>query len=295
MRVVANGKPYEIEPDTTVAAFVEARGLDPQFVIVEWNGEALERARYGHVVLTDGDRLELVQAVAGGDDRGAWRRERLARSRLYVVTGARADRGDLPTFLDAVLGSGADIVQLREKASEAADLLRWGEVFADAARRHGALFILNDRPDVAMALGADGVHVGQDDLAPSFVRGLVGPDVLVGLSTHAPSQWRDAAPEADYLCAGPVYETPTKPGRPAAGLGYVAFAAGAHAAATRAAGAEDGSPRPWFAIGGIDPTTLPDVVAAGASRIVVVRAVAEAEDPAAAVRTLLAGLPPLRD
>jgi thiamine-phosphate pyrophosphorylase len=291
MRVVANGKPYEIEPDTTIAAFIEARGLDPQFVIVEWNGEAVERARYARVVLADGDHLELVRAVAGGGDPGAWRRERLARSRLYVVTGARAGRGDLGDFLDAVLGAGASVVQLREKSAEAADLLRWGEVFADAARRHGALFVVNDRPDVALALGADGVHVGQGDLPPSYVRGLVGPDVLIGLSTHSASQWREAGPEADYVCVGPVYETPTKPGRPAAGLGYVRAAADADAGED----AEAGSPRrPWFAIGGIDSTTLPDVVGAGASRIVVVRAVTEADDPAAAVRALLAGLPPLR-
>src|SRR5262245_59351309 len=98
MRVVANGKPYEIEPDTTVAAFIEARGLDPRFVIVEWNGEPLERARYASVVLADGDRMELVRAVAGGDDPGARRRGRLARSRLYVATVARAERGDLADF-----------------------------------------------------------------------------------------------------------------------------------------------------------------------------------------------------
>jgi thiamine-phosphate pyrophosphorylase len=159
-------------------------------------------------------------------------------------------------------------------------------VFAAAAHRHGALFVVNDRPDVALALGADGVHVGQGDLPPTFVRGLVGPDVLIGLSTHSASQWRQAAPEADYLCAGPVYETPTKPGRAAAGLAYVRAAADADGAA--------GSPRPWFAIGGIDATTLPHVVDAGASRVVVVRAVTEAEDPAAAVRALLEALPPLR-
>jgi thiamine-phosphate pyrophosphorylase len=288
MQIVANGTPYEVGPNTTVAAFIRLRGLDPQFVVVEWNGEALERVRYDAVTLSDGDRLELVRAVAGGSGEGARRRERLARARLYVVTGAREDRGDLEGFLDAILGEGVDIVQLREKEAEAGDLLRWGRAFAEAAGRHGALFVVNDRPDVALALGADGVHLGQDDLPPSFVRDLVGSAVLVGLSTHTPVQWAGAGGEADYLCAGPVYETPTKPGRPAAGLEYIR-----HAAAAARAEVAGRPGRPWFAIGGIDATTLPAVVEAGADRIVVVRAVTEAEDPAAAVRSLLGRLPPV--
>jgi thiamine-phosphate pyrophosphorylase len=281
MHIVANGTSHDVEMGTTVAAFVRDRGLDPRFVVVELNGEPLERSRYETVTLAEGDRLELVRAVAGGSDAGAWRRERLARSRLYVVTGARQERDDLPEFLDAILGAGVDIVQLREKEAEASDLLRWGETFTGAARRHGALFVLNDRPDVALALGADGVHVGQDDLAPAFVRKLVGADVLIGLSTHSTEQWADAAAEADYLCAGPVYATPTKPGRPAAGLEYIR-----HAASNPPA-----TGRPWFAIGGIDPLTLPEVVGAGAARIVVVRAVTEANDPAEAVHALLSGVP----
>src|SRR5438128_1042522 len=100
------------------------------------------------------------------------RRERLARSRLYVVTGARAGRGDLAAFLEEILGAGVDVVQLREKEAEAGDLLLWSPVFRDATRRHDALFVVNDRPDVALAAGADGVHVGQNDLPPSFVRAL---------------------------------------------------------------------------------------------------------------------------
>jgi thiamine-phosphate pyrophosphorylase len=206
------------------------------------------------------------------------RRERLERSRLYLVSDAREAEGDLEAFLDAVLGAGADLIQLREKEAEAGDLLRWGRTFAEAARDHGALFVVNDRPDVALALGADGVHVGQNDLPASFARRLLGPDLLVGLSTHAAAEVDAAPPEADYLCAGPVWETPTKPGRPAAGLDHVR-----HAAA--AAG------RPWFAIGGITAANLPEVVAAGATRIVVVREVTRAADPAAAVRTLRSGLP----
>lgn len=214
----------------------------------------------------------------GGGRDGARRRERLARSRLYVVTGARQDRGDLHQFLEAILGAGVDLIQLREKDAEAGALLRGGEVFASAAERHGALFIVNDRPDVALAVGADGVHLGQGDLPVGFVRRLVGPDLIVGLSTHDERQRADAGIEADYVCVGPIHETPTKPGRRAAGLNPV-----------RAAAAEER--RPWFAIGGIDVGTLPEVVGAGARRIVVVRAVTEADDPAAAVRALLAGLP----
>jgi thiamine-phosphate pyrophosphorylase len=205
------------------------------------------------------------------------RRGRLADARMYVVTDARAERGDLAEFLEAILEAGADIVQLRDKDAEARDLLRWAGPFREAAQRHGALFVVNDRPDVALAAEADGVHLGQNDLPPAFVRGLVGPDVLIGLSTHSDEQLHSAAPEADYVCVGPVRETPTKAGRPAVGLGPVRTAARAEH-------------RPWFAIGGIDPQTLPEAVAAGARRIVVVRAVTEAADPAAAVLVLRAGL-----
>ncbi len=210
-------------------------------------------------------------------DRGDERRERLARSRLYVVAGARRQQGDLPEFLDAILAAGCDVVQLREKDAEAGDLLRWGEVFKEAAARHGALFTVNDRPDIALALGADGVHLGQNDLPPSWARRILGPNAVIGLSCHSSEDHNAAPPEADYLTAGPVYATPTKPGRPGTGLELV----------RRAAETLD---RPWFAIGGVDAGTLPEVVAAGATRIVVVRAVTEAEDPAAAVRELLAGL-----
>ena len=213
-----------------------------------------------------------------GGELGERRRERLERARLYVVTGARSAEGDLPAFLEAILEAGADLVQLREKDAEAGDLLRWGAVFVDAARRHGALFALNDRPDVALALGADAVHVGQNDLPVDAVRRLVGPDVLIGLSTHDVGQLGGADPSADYLSVGPVYATPTKPGRPATGLGFV-----------RAAARE--ASRPWFAIGGIDPATVTDVVAAGARRICVVRAVTEAFDPGRAVRELRSRLP----
>jgi thiamine-phosphate pyrophosphorylase len=203
------------------------------------------------------------------------RRDRLERARLYVVTGSR---DDLAEFLDAILGAGVDVIQLREKEAEAGELLRWGEVFHEAAERHGALFVVNDRPDVALALEADGVHLGQNDLPPAVARQILGPVAIIGLSTHSAEQWQAAAPEADYLCAGPVWETPTKPGRPAAGLDLVRFAAGS------------GERRPWFAIGGINEANLGEVLLEGATRIVVVRAVTEADRPREAVRRLKSAL-----
>jgi thiamine-phosphate pyrophosphorylase len=209
----------------------------------------------------------------------AERRERLARSRLYVVTDAREQQGDLPEFLAEILDAGVDIIQLREKDAEVADLLRWGEIFREAAARNGALFILNDRPDVALGLDADGVHLGHEDMPLDEARAFMGPDAILGLSTHSPVQWDSAPPEADYLCAGPVWETPTKPGRPAAGLDYVRYAA------------TSGEKRPWFAIGGINADNLSQVLEAGATRIVVVRAVTEAAEPRLAVEGLLAQLP----
>ncbi|MGH2573684.1 MAG: thiamine phosphate synthase [Actinomycetota bacterium] len=208
---------------------------------------------------------------------GERRRERLSRSRLYVATGAREDRGDLAEFLEAILSAGVDIVQLREKDAEAGDLLRWGEVFREATSRHGALYVVNDRADVAVAAEADGVHVGQDDLPVALTRKLVGPDLIIGLSTHDEEQLGAASRHADYVSVGPVRETPTKPGRPATGVALVAQAARREQ-------------RPWFAIGGINEETLPESVAAGARRVVVVRAITEAADPAGAVRRLLDGL-----
>jgi len=203
----------------------------------------------------------------------------LQRARLYVVCDARGGGSALERFLDAILEARAGIVQLRDKQAEAGDLLKWAETFRRCADRHDALFIVNDRPDVAVAAGADGVHLGQNDLPARTARALVGEDILIGLSTHDAAQFDAAPPEADYLCVGPVHATPTKPGRPAIGLDAVR-----HAAATPEA-------RPWFAIGGIDAATIEDVAAAGATRVVVVRAVTEAEDPGAAAATLLRSLP----
>ena len=213
--------------------------------------------------------------------RGRQRLRRLDEAVLYVVTGAREARGDLRSFLDAVLRGGADVIQLREKDAEASVLLRAGTAFQRAAEEHGALFVVNDRPDVALALGADGVHLGQDDLPVAVARQILGPDAVIGVSTHTPAQFEGADSDASYLCAGPVFATPTKPGRPATGVELI------RAAAERAASGLEH--RPWFAIGGLDVITLPGVVAAGAQRAVVVRAV-DTDDPEGAARALRASL-----
>ena len=179
----------------------------------------------------------------------------------------------------AALAGGVDMVQLRDKEASADELLTAAVFFRRLCDSHGALFWLNDRPDLALRAGADGVHVGQDDERVDAVRSRVGADLLVGLSTHSPEQLERAlAADADQLSVGPVWETPTKQGRPAAGLEYVRHAA-------RRAGE-----RPWFAIGGIDLVNVRQVTAAGAERIVVVRAIRDAADPAAAAAALLAAL-----
>jgi thiamine-phosphate pyrophosphorylase len=199
-------------------------------------------------------------------------RERLAAARLYLCTDGRRRQGDLAGFLDAVLAGGADIVQLREKGLEALEELALLEVFADACRRHGRLLAVNDRADVALAAGADVLHLGQDDLPVPVARRILGPGPLIGRSSHSPDQSAAAAVEedVDYFCAGPVWTTPTKPGRPATGLSLLSHVASL------------GVSRPWFAIGGISLDRLDDVLAAGATRVVVVRAITDAADPGAA-------------
>jgi thiamine-phosphate pyrophosphorylase len=199
-------------------------------------------------------------------------RSRLADARLYLCMDGRRSSGDLPQFLDAVLGRGVDIVQLREKGLEAAEELALLEVFAAACRRHGALLAVNDRADVALAAGADMLHLGQDDLPVPVARRILGPGPLIGRSSHSQAQAVAAADEdaVDYFCAGPVWATPTKPGRPGTGLSLLSQAASL------------GASRPWFAIGGIGLPELDDVLAAGATRVVVVRAITEAADPGAA-------------
>jgi thiamine-phosphate pyrophosphorylase len=208
---------------------------------------------------------------------GDGRRARLRDARLYLVCGMGGDGRDLRAFLDAGLRGGVDIAQLREKDPAVGDeaLLRAARVFRAACDAHGALFVLNDRPDLAAAAHADGVHVGQDDMPVAEARALVGEDVLLGLSTHTSAQVDDAAvADVDYFVVGPVHATPTKPGRPATGLDPVRHAASAP------------RPVPWFAIGGLDTSTVGPVVAAGATRIVVVRALTEAADPEGTARAL---------
>jgi thiamine-phosphate pyrophosphorylase len=209
-------------------------------------------------------------------------RERLESARLYLCTDARRERGDLAEFLDAVLRAGVDIVQLREKGLEAADELALLEVFADACRRHGRLLAVNDRADVALAAGADVLHLGQDDLPVPVARRILGDRPLIGRSSHSPAQADTAAVEdsVDYFCAGPVWATPTKPGRPGTGLALISHVA------------QRAPSRPWFAIGGIGLDNLDDVLAAGATRVVVVRAITEADDPAAATTELAHRLAP---
>ncbi len=207
--------------------------------------------------------------MSHGEDR----RARLARARLYLVSDAAID----DRALDAALAGGVDMLQLRDPALADHQLLAVAARWREACDRHGALLWINDRADLALAADADGVHVGQDDDAVPDVRKQVGDDVLIGLSTHSPAQL-DAGIEAgaDQLSVGPVWETPTKPGRPAAGLDYVRHAA------------ERQPPVPWFAIGGIDRGNAGEVAAAGAERIVVVRAVRDAADPGAAAAELRA-------
>jgi thiamine-phosphate pyrophosphorylase len=200
------------------------------------------------------------------------RRARLDRARLYLVTGARPGGRPLADVLPAALRGGVDVFQLRMKDADDDAILAAAAIARAACTAAGALFILNDRPDLAAAVDADGVHVGQDDLPVARARVLAGPLRLVGQSTHTPAQV-DAGVAADYIGVGPVHATPTKPGRPAVGLDLVAHAA-AHARL------------PWFAIGGVAPDTLGAALAAGARRVAVVRAIAEAADPEAAARAL---------
>ena len=197
-------------------------------------------------------------------------RERLATARLYLVCDARPLE-----WLRAALRGGVDLVQLRDKTLDDGGLVAAAGAFREAASEAGALFILNDRPDLVAACDADGVHVGQDDLSPAEARGILGAERIIGRSTHAPAQADLASSDVDvdYLAVGPVHATPTKPGRPAAGLEYVAYAARTVT-------------KPWFAIGGLDAGNVDAVVARGAERIVVVRAITEASDPEAAARVL---------
>ena len=207
------------------------------------------------------------------------RLRRLEAARLYFVCEGLPGGRDPGPLLDAALRGGADIVQLREKSPRPdEELIALADPFRRAAAKHRALFILNDRPDLVAACEADGVHVGQQDMAVAEARQLAGPETLVGLSTHSRKQVQaaceaDGEDRPDQISVGPVWATPTKEGRPGTGLGLVEYAAGE-------------ATIPWFAIGGIDTRNVSSVVAAGAERIVVVRAIRDAQGPAAAARRL---------
>ncbi|MDQ3952682.1 MAG: thiamine phosphate synthase [Actinomycetota bacterium] len=205
----------------------------------------------------------------------------LAAARLYFVSPARLPAGPLVDLVPELAGAGVDVVQLREKEMEAGPMLRAAQGLAVACRSVGVPFFVNDRPDVAASAGATGVHLGQDDLPAPAAR-TIAPAVLVGWSTHSAEQIDDVLRwevRPDYIAVGPVYETPTKPGREATGLGLLRYAAEVVP-----------DDLPWFAIGGIDATNLADVLGAGARRVVVVRAIAEAADPAEAAALLRATL-----
>ena len=193
----------------------------------------------------------------------------LAQARLYLVAPARIEAGNLSDLAGELAAAGVDLIQLREKELEAGEVLRRGEPIAAACREAGIPFIVNDRPDVALALEASGVHLGQDDLPVRFARRIIGSGI-VGRSTHSAPQIAaelSSKDAPDYIAVGPVRETPTKPGRPGVGLELVRYAS------------ETARSMPWFAIGGIDHDSLPAVLEAGARRIVVVRAITQAEDP----------------
>jgi thiamine-phosphate pyrophosphorylase len=204
-------------------------------------------------------------------ERGSVHPVGVGQCRLYLCA---PDRPDLAQFIEACIDGGVDLVQLRDKTLEARPLLARACLAARICRDRGVPFILNDRPDLALECGADGVHIGQDDAPPSLARRILGPSAIVGLSTHASNEL-DASAEsgADYLSAGPVNPTPTKPGRPGTGLAYLSYAA-AHTV------------KPWFVTGGVTPATIPAMVDAGARRFVVVRYLTEASDPRHAARAL---------
>jgi thiamine-phosphate pyrophosphorylase len=217
-------------------------------------------------------------SLAPPEAHGPLRRERLRTARLYLVCEAMPAGRDLEALLDAALGGGADIVQLREKELGRDEVERAARTFRRLCDTYSALFVVNDDPYLARTCGADGVHLGQDDMPVEEARQIIGPEAIVGLSTHSEEQLAASAGRpVDYVSVGPVWETPTKAGRPGVGLGLVEHAA-AHA------------PHPFFAIGGIEPGNAAAVVVAGARRLGAVRAIRDAEDPAAAAAALRGAL-----
>lgn len=210
----------------------------------------------------------------------AEREKMFADVRLYLCVDARTEQGDLEEFLRAAYRGGVDLIQLRDKKLEAREEIKALEILARVAREEGKLFSVNDRADVALLVNADVFHVGQGDLTTEQARALLGDDVIIGRSTNATELAQQAIedPGLDYFCTGPVWETPTKPGRAAVGPELVRYAA------------EQAGGKPFFGIGGVNAQTLPEVIAAGADRVVVVRAITEAEDPEAAARELAEAL-----
>ncbi len=204
--------------------------------------------------------------------------DRLRAARVYLVLEA----APAARVVEPALRGGVDLVQLRDKDASDDQIVAAGRKLRDLCTAHGALFLVNDRPDLAVACGADGVHVGQDDMPVEHARAIVGRDRIVGTSTHSAEQVDAAeASDADYYAVGPVFETPTKAGRAATGWDLIVYAAG------RAA-------KPWFVIGGIDASTASAAAAAGAQRAVVVRAIRDADDPDAAARAIRAAFEGVR-
>lgn len=231
-------------------------------------------------------RADVTLQTMSTSDLGARRRAQLRQARLYLVCDSRPGGGELSELLRAAIEGGVEIVQLRDKQLGDDELTAVAHAAHALCEQLGALLIVNDRPQVALHAGADGVHVGQDDLPVEQAREIMGPDLLIGLSTHAPSEIdaADASPHVDYIGVGPVHATPTKPGRPAVGVELVSYAS-AHAHL------------PFFAIGGIDEGNVTEALDAGAGRVCVLRAIADAEDPRQAASRLRAALDarPTRD
>jgi thiamine-phosphate pyrophosphorylase len=210
-------------------------------------------------------------------DRSA-KRAQLERVLLYLITDARPVLQPIEGFLEAAIAGGVGMVQLRDHALDDAELLRVAIRAARTCAQLGVPLIINDRADIAVLAGADGVHLGQCDVPPSQARRIIGDDAIVGLSTHSPEQIQAAANEpVDYIGVGPIHATPTKPGRPAVGVELVRYAA-THCS------------RPFFAIGGLDPANVGEVVAAGGRAVSVLRWVSQAHDPRAAAREMAAAL-----
>jgi thiamine-phosphate pyrophosphorylase len=206
------------------------------------------------------------------------RRQRLRWARLYFVCDARPHGKEPEAMLNAAMSGGAGLIELRDREHPRKAVERSGQTFRRLANTYGALFIVNDDPHLALELRADGVHVGQDDMDPAEARKIMGPDAIIGLSTHSREQIQAAAEApVDYISVGPIWETPTKEGRPATGLDLIRDAA-------------EIADRPWFAIGGIDTDNDDEVVSAGAERLCVVRAIRDAPDPRAAASALFGGV-----